>query len=87
MKAIIKLNDLEMVIENKSPGQRPTITGDLWDLIKPIPFDAWYLDGKHWPSNRFPEIDLALSFVNIPMFNVVFEQPIEFYESDGFNIA
>lgn len=87
MKATIKLNDLEMVIENKSPNVRPTITGDLWTLIKPIPYEAWFLDGNHWPSNLFPEIDLALSLANIPIFDVVFDEPIAFYESDGFSIA
>lgn len=87
MKATVKLNDLVMVIENKSPDERPTISGDLWKLIKPIPYEVWFLDGKHWPSNRFPEIDLALSLANIPIFDVVFDEPIAFYESDDFNIA
>lgn len=87
MKATVKLNDLVMVIENKSPDERPTISGDLWKLIKPIPYEVWFLDGKHWPSNRFPEIDLALSLANIPIFDVVFDEPIALYESDDFNIA
>ena len=87
MKATVKLNDLVMVIENKSPDERPTISGDLWKFIKQIPYEVWFLDGKHWPSNRFPEIDLALSLANIPIFDVVFDEPIAFYESDDFNIA
>lgn len=87
MKAIIKLDNLSMVIENKTPTERPVITGSLWDLIKNIPFDSWYYNAHHWPSHKFPEIDLALSLANIPMFDVVFEKPIDFFESNGENIA
>lgn len=81
MKAIIKLGDSQMTIENKEPFAKPRISGSLWDIMRRIPIETWLKLYKQPTLNQYIEIDLALALTNDPLMEVEWLEPIEGYES------
>lgn len=81
MKAIIKLETLEMVIESQDIYTRPTVSGSLWDVMKDTPIDAWLAVYNQPRFNKYEEIDFALALQKDPLMSVEFIDPIDGYES------
>jgi hypothetical protein len=79
VKAIIKLGNSEMVIANEEPFAKPSITGDLWDIMRKVPIEIWLKLYKQPTINQYKEIDFAVALSKDPAMSVTWVEPIEGY--------
>ena len=79
MKAIVKLGDSEMIIENTEPFTKPSISGPLWNIMRKLPIETWLRLYKRPMLNQYIEIDLAVALSNDPLMSVTWVEDIEGY--------
>jgi hypothetical protein len=86
MKVIVKTGKLSMTITG-TPGVRPTIEGDLWDIMSKIPIDAWLSLFGRVPVYEYPELDLIEALMRDPASDVkVIEPLVDWTSSKGIYI-
>jgi hypothetical protein len=76
MKMTATAGDLMLTIESDALGDRPTITGELYEIFKGKDLEWWTrLVGQ--PSvNIWPEIDFALALSRMPGITTSWDKPI-----------
>lgn len=79
MKAIVKLGDSEMIIENTEPFTKPSISGSLWNIMRKIPIETWLRLYRQPMLNQYIEIDLAVALSKDPLMLVTWVEDIEGY--------
>lgn len=79
MKAIVKLGESEMIIENEKPFSKPSINGELWEIMRKVPIETWLRLYKQPMLNQYIEIDLAVALSNDPLMSVTWVEDIEGY--------
>lgn len=79
MKAIIKLGDSEMIIENKEPFTKPSISGSLWNIMRKIPIETWLRLYRQPMLNQYIETDLAVALSKDSSMLVTWVEDIEGY--------
>lgn len=75
MKVVIKTGKLSMMITGE-PGERPEITGELWDIMKKIPIEAWLSLFGRVPIYDFIELDLIEAMHKDPASEVQIIEPL-----------
>lgn len=87
MKAIIRLDKLQMIIESPNANTRPTIKGDLFNAFSGLDLQAWLFFYKQPELHKYIEIDFALALTKDKMLKVDFVEPIQGYQAGEYNVV